>query len=468
MTPQADYDPGSFRDRDSRVLVKDDRIFRVLSPRASANWDRLRSSQFFHRLLESNKIVATWEADESHVPTSTATDRWCRVLEHERIPFLSYPYEWTFSMLKRAALLQLEILVESIAANLWLQDASSYNIQWFGTQPVFIDIGSFEEYPEGEPWVGYNQFCQLFLYPLMLTAYRGVSYQPLLRGTIDGIDPEFMRNLMSMRDLLRRGVFTNVVMQSHLNRAARDSNFSIRSTVREMRFPKESLLNLLNQLRNLVSSLEWNPRKSVWSDYEETHQYPADDQDFKSKFVVDIAASRKPALVWDLGSNTGSYSLLVAPHADYVIGIEADTVAVEKFYRRLIDANVGNVLPLVNNLADPSPSLGWRGAERAPLTSRGQPDLILCLALVHHMVLAANVPMVEFLNWLGSFRADVVFEFVTRQDPMVKRLLLNKRDSYTDYGLSLIEEQLTGVFNVSSKAVLPSGTRHLYHLTPKT
>jgi hypothetical protein len=161
----------------------------VLGAAAADEWRAFAASA----LAQDRRIVATEDLGEAPPP-------WAVLLRHERIPFVSYPYEWPFSLLKRAALLQLDLLTEAIGAGLILKDASPYNVQWNGASPVFIDVGSFERLREGEAWAGYRQFCQLQLYPLMLQAFRNVPYQPWLRGAIDGITPAEMRALLRLRD----------------------------------------------------------------------------------------------------------------------------------------------------------------------------------------------------------------------------------------------------------------------------
>ena len=157
-------------------------VLRELSPRGREDWDALERTRFFRRALEDGRIVATEELEPG-------------LLRHERLPFVSYPYEWPFEMLRDAALLQLSLLDEALAEGFVLKDGSPYNVQWRGSQPVFVDVGSFERLREGEPWAGYRQFCALFLYPLMLQAYRGVAPQPLLRGSLEGIEPSQARAL---------------------------------------------------------------------------------------------------------------------------------------------------------------------------------------------------------------------------------------------------------------------------------
>ena len=171
--------------------------------------------------------------------------------------------------------------------------------------------------------------------------------------------------------------------------------------------------------------------------------------------------------MWDLGCNTGTFSRICAENSDYVVAMDQDPAAIELFYRALSQEGSGRILPLVLNLADPSPDLGWRCLERKAITGRGKPQLTLCLALIHHMVIGANVPVGEFLQWLVDLQGALVIEFVTKEDPMVEVLLRNKEDLYEDYELEYFESCLGSLFDVKRREVVPSGTRILYFATPK-
>jgi hypothetical protein len=213
-TPSAppDLEPGSFRDPESRVFYAGDDVFRALSPDGLSDFEALEATG----LLDGERVVPTERADGIADAGDLLVHRPAAVLRHERIPFVSYPYEWTFSMLKDAALLQLDLLLEALGHDMVLKDSTPYNVQFKGARPTFVDVGSFERLREGEPWVGYRQFCMLYLYPLLLQSAKGVPFQPWLRGSIDGITPGQMRALMSFRDRFRKGVFTNVFLHAKL------------------------------------------------------------------------------------------------------------------------------------------------------------------------------------------------------------------------------------------------------------
>jgi SAM-dependent methyltransferase len=451
-----DAETSSFRDRESVVFYAGRKVLRALSSRAREEWDRLRSTRLFAELTSEGRIVRTNDAGVE------APSGWAHVLEHERVRFISYPYEWPFGMLREAALLQLEILARALAEGMILKDSTPYNVQWFGSRPVFIDIASFEQVVPGEPWRAYRQFCELFLNPLLIQAYRDVDFQQLLRGRVDGISVRDARQLLAGRTLFRSGVLSHVWLHSKLERQYASSKVDQAKALRGSGFATEMICSNVKRLRQLIEKLEWKASQSVWSEYETTHSYAAADREWKERFVRETVASRERSLVWDLGCNTGTFSRIAAEQGAYVIAVDADHLAVERLFRRLRHEGNERILPLVMNLADPSPSLGWRGAERRSLDERGKPDLVLALALIHHLVISANVPLLQVVDWLASLGGDLVIEFVRRNDAMVETLLRGKRDNYDDYDEDLLARLLGERWQTVRREVSGSGTRVLF------
>jgi SAM-dependent methyltransferase len=196
--------------------------------------------------------------------------------------------------------------------------------------------------------------------------------------------------------------------------------------------------------------------------------YTDDDALRKDAFVRSVATSRSWPPVWDLGCNNGRHSRIAAEGARHVVAIDADQGSVELLYRQLRDGGGGKILPLTQNIADPSPGLGWRGLEHGPLLDRGRPDLVLALALVHHIAIGANVPVREVIDWLASLGGALVVEFPTREHPMVQKLLAPKRDGvHPDYERGFFERCLHDAFDVRRREQLGSGTRILYFATPR-
>ena len=465
---EATWVSGSFRDHDSRVFSVAGEIHRSLSPAALADFEALAGTDLFAAAQESRKLVGTRLVEGFEPPPDCRPEAgFAAVLRHERIPFLSWPFEWPFSMLKDAALLTLELIDAALDEGLILKDGTPYNVQWRGAAPVFIDVGSFERLRDGEPWFGYRQFCMQFLYPLMLRSFRDVSHRPLLRGELEGISPEQMRNLLSLRDRLRRGVLTNVVLHARLeSRHSERSATDAREEVSRAGFKPELIKANVGRLAKLIRGLEWSPAGSEWSEYRETSTYDEEGLAAKEAFVEAAVASAAPTLVWDLGCNDGRFSRIAAGAGAYVVAIDGDEVAVDRLYRELRAEGSDGILPLAVDLVDASPGLGWRGEERPPLERRAKPDLVLALALVHHLAIGANVPLPAVVDWLADLGAALVVEFPTREDPMVARLLSRKReDAHPDYELERFEALLGERFDVTRRE--PRGSRVLFEARPR-
>jgi SAM-dependent methyltransferase len=461
-------EPGSFRDPDSRVFTSPDGVLRAVSDAGLADWRRLRDSGLYEELARDGRLVATEELPAGELPQEIAGG-WAGGLRHARVPFVSYPYEWPFGMLKDAARLQLELLDAALARDLILKDSSPYNVQFRGVRPTFIDVGSFEPLRAGEPWIGYRQFCMLFLFPLMLRAYRDVPFRPWLRGSLEGITPGEMRNLLSVRDRFRRGVLSHVVLHARMERRYADRSRDVQTELKKAGFRKELIVANVRKLHGLVGRLRWSPDPSgVWVDYGETNTYTEREAEQKARFVAGAAATRRWERVWDLGCNDGRFSRIAAEHADHVVAIDGDEGVVEVLYERLRDEGREDILPLVVDLTDPSPARGWRGRERQTLEERGAPDLVLALALIHHVAITGNVPIPAFVDWLRSLGAALVIELPLPDDPMVVRLLSGKRPGlHGDYTREHFERCLRTAFDIERSEDLAAGTRVLYFARPR-
>jgi hypothetical protein len=471
MPVGAELDTGSFRDPDSRVFYSDGAVLRALSERGAEDWRALAGSRLFAEETASGRLVGTEETELGGDLSLGRGAAAAALLRHERIPFVSYPYEWTPGMLRDAALLQLDLQLAALDEDLTLKDATPYNVQFHGARAVFVDVGSFERLREGEPWIGYRQFCELYLYPLLLGAWKGVAFQPWLRGSLEGIRPGEMRALMSFRDRFRRGALAHVFLHARLERsysASGKTGGDVKKELRSAGFGKELVRANVRKMRKLVDGLSWEPPAGVWTAYRGDNTYTDADTAAKDAFVERAAGALHPQLVWDLGCNDGRYAEICARHAGLVVAVDSDPAPVELLYRELRDAGRSDILPLTLDLVDASPGLGWRGRERRRLEDRGRPGLVLCLALLHHVSITGNVPVVEYVAWLADLRADVVIEFVRREDPMVKRLLAAKAEgTHPDYDEAFFERALGEAFEIERREELPSGTRVLYHARPR-
>lgn len=460
----ATFDPGSFRDRTGRIVHYDGQIYRVLNDAALAQWEYISATRFFRRFCDAGRVVETVRVLPQEEPPVVDRRDWAAVLRHARIPYVSYPYEWCFDMLRDAALLQIDLLLAALDEGAILKDATPYNVQWVGSEPVFIDVASFERLAPGAPWIGYRQFCELYLYPLLLQAYKNVSFQPWLRGRLEGIPAAEMRALLSWRDFLRAGILTHVVLQASAQARLGKQSGRLRGELKRAGFHQGLIVANVRRLRRLVEQLTWDPGASIWSEYASTHSYTQPGMDAKKAFVRDAAAERFRELVWDIGANTGVFSRLVAPHARTVVAMDGDHATINRLYAELRREGQRTILPLVVNLADPSPGLGWLGSERRPLGERGRPELVLCLALIHHLVIGSHVPLASVVSWLLDVGDELIVEFAARDDAMVQLLLGNKGERYEDYDQAKFEQLLAADGTIVRSAPVPGGTRTLYQV----
>jgi SAM-dependent methyltransferase len=442
-------------------------VLRGLTSRGLEDWEAFLASGLPPRL--AGDVVETELAGSEELETLRALEpdgNWFAALRHERIPFVSYPYEWSFSMLRDAALLQLRLTRDCFAAGLSTKDATPYNVQWRGSRPVFIDVGSFQQARAGEPWLGYRQFCMQFLYPLLFESYKGMPFQPWLRGSLEGIDPASARSVLGGWGALRPGVLKHVVLHARLERSHGDDT-NVRRELRDAGFDARLVDANLRQLHKLVQGLRPPGDGSEWSDYGTTCAYTAQDTAAKEEFVRTVVRQRPRDLVWDLGCNDGRYSRIAAEGSAYTVALDADRVVIDRLYNALKAEAVSNVLPLIADVADPSPGLGWQNRERPPIADRGRPDLCLCLALVHHLAIGRMIPLDALVGWLADLGGELVVEFPHRDDEMVRRLLARKAEgAHPDYTRADFEAALRSRFEIHQVVDLPSGTRTMYHASP--
>lgn len=455
-------DPGSFRDRSGRVYRVGDRVFRGLNDAALASWRALEERGLYSRLRERGQLVETRLLGAGEVPPDLATLGWRAVLEHAPVPFVSHPWEWSWEMLRDAALLQLDVLDEALGCGMVLRDGTAHNVQFVGASPVFIDVPSIAPYREGEAWAGYRQFCSELLNPLLLESVRGIPSHVLLRGALGGVPPRTCAQALSARDLLRRGVLTHVWLHAKADARYRATDENVRSELAIAGFSIELVRRNSRSLRRTIEALPSPRPETAWEDYETRTTYSESDARRKEDVVRRTCAAAGARLVWDLGANTGRYSRAAAESGPFVVAVDSDAGCVGRLYADLKAAGDRRVLPLLGDVADPSPGLGWRRAERGPLEARGHPDVVLALALVHHLVLHGNVRTDDLAEWLAGLGRRLVVEFVTKEDPMARRLLRNREDQFADYQEEAFSRALERRGQIVERHVLCGGTRILF------
>jgi ribosomal protein L11 methylase PrmA len=418
--------PASFRDPEAQVFADGARILRALTAAAAARFDRVR--EFIGELERQGLVVASRDAPDPPPPG------FVRMLEHERLPFVSYPYEWPFALLKRAALLHLDLHLRALERGVTLADASAYNVQFLGTRAVFIDVASFRPYQEGELWAAHRQFCEQFLNPLLLAAQFGIAHHAWYRGALEGVPTAALAAMWPARGWLSPRALVHVLLPAAAERGAAKRADAALGTVRRARLPKSGFAALLRQLRSWIAALE--PRgfsATQWADYAQARTYSAEALAAKRSIVAEFAARHRPAVLWDLGCNDGEFTeVALANGAAAAIGFDADAGALELACARAARAGLA-LLPLHQDASNPSPAQGWLGRERAALAARERPDAVMALALEHHLALGRNLPLGEVAAFLTGLAPRGLVEFVPKDDPTVQRMLALKGDIFPGY-----------------------------------
>jgi ribosomal protein L11 methylase PrmA len=422
-------DSGSFRDPSGHVFEDNGRVYRVVLPPAAEDFSFVESSGLIERLVGQHLLVEQHFVDPSEL--GPLAEGATHVLEHPKLPFISYPYEWSFTALKAAALLHIRIHLEALQAGCNLSDASAYNVQFQGTRPVFIDRLSFRRYREGEFWIGHRQFCEQFLNPLLLRALLGVPHNAWYRGRQEGIPAAELATMLCWRHKLSLRILLHVLSQQRLQRKGAHRRAK---RVLKRQLPKEAFISMLRGMAKWIEGL--NPilaGEAVWDNYSQQNSYSTGEREAKHRFITQFTVEVRPRILWDMGCNDGEFSrVALRAGAGTVVGFEADDRVLEQAFVRA-DKDKLEFLPLCMDLANPSPSQGWAERERGGLHARGPADGMLALALIHHLAIGRNVPLGQVVEWLVSLAPSGVIEWVPKSDPMVKELLSLREDIFGDY-----------------------------------
>jgi ribosomal protein L11 methylase PrmA len=440
-------------------------LYRRVEERYRKDYELLTGSGLHDELVDEGLLVACEEVPPASLPGHESA---FRILRPEPIPFVSYPYEWSFSQLKDAALLTLDIQLRALERGMWLKDASAYNVQFVGARPVFIDTLSFEAWPEGAPWVAYQQFCRHFLAPLALMAHVHVGLRELLRVHIDGIPLDLASRLLPARSRLRFSLLTHIHMHAASLRRHQQTDPDAKSGSKlsggaeRGGVGKTALLGLIDNLRSAISRLEWRPKGTEWGDYYEATNYSGEAERHKGEIVGRMIETVAPASVWDLGANTGVFSRLASGRGIPTVAFDIDPAAVEKNYRAAREAGETKLLPLLMDLTNPSGDLGWDFRERDSLLARGPADLALALALIHHLAISNNVPLPLLAASLRQLCRSLVIEFVPKSDSQVQRLLASREDVFPGYTQEGFEAAFAEHFELVECHAVEDSERTLY------
>jgi len=460
----------SFRDPEGYVFIREGRVYRAIAPELAARLRRAEEIGLLGRLVAREWVVGSRFVREPQLLSILERENpgWHHFAEHDPLPLITYPYEWSVSMLADAAVLTLDLQIELAQAGFSLKDATPFNVQFVGTRPIFIDLGSLDVPSRFDVWYALGQFQRLFLYPLLLARYTHWDLRSYFLSNLNGRDPLFMVRAMGRLGRWRPALLLDVTLPWLLTEYSQSKPRALQSPGSRISINREPMLWNLRRLRRKVLRLAGGYRpQGVWTDYTRTCSYTDRAEDAKREFVRSVLTHEKPNWVLDLGCNTGTYSELAAELGSRVIAADQDHDAIEMLYRRLRNTGCA-IWPVVLDITNPSPGIGLNNRERQPFLERARADYVLALALIHHLIVTGNLSLdrIEQLLFDISSRGIIV-EFVPPADPMFRKLTQFRSDSFEHITLSAFRRTFSQRFSIVREFPVPDSERMLFWLRRK-
>ncbi|MFH1283282.1 MAG: SAM-dependent methyltransferase [bacterium] len=446
---------GSFRDPNGNIFIKNGRICRSIKKTYQQNYDFLIDSGLYGNLISNNLLIPHLEANHFDKDENEY-----KIIEPEIIPFISYPYEWCFDQLKDSALTTLEIQKTALEYNMILKDASAYNLQFKNGRPILIDTLSFEIYDEGSPWIAYRQFCENFLAPLALMSYVDCDLLNLLKTYLDGIPLSTAKNLLHYKARFNMSLLLNIYLQNLTKTISESKNIGHRTYF----IKKNKLTVLMNQLEESITKLKVKKSSTVWTNYYDIADYTENGMNHKKLIVESYLQETKPAIVWDLGANDGRFSKLASRKGILTVSIDKDHSAVEENYLISKSDSDGFILPLVIDITNPSPKLGFKLEERMSLIDRGPADTVIALGLIHHLIITNNIPINFVASFFNAISRFLIIEFIPEYDSKAKMMLERKKYFHKDLTQERFEAEFKKFFNILKITKIKDSERILYLL----
>ena len=448
--------PSSFRDPSGNIYMHNGDIYRTITNYYQHHYEMLMSSGLYDELIKNEWLVPHIECNVDNI------DCW-KVIKPQIIENISYPYEWSFSQLKDAALLTLNIMNKALAYNMCLKDASAFNVLFQNNKPIFIDTLSFEQYNRGAPWIAYGQFCRHFLAPLLLMSYTDVRLLNLFTRYIDGIPIDLASKLLPKTTRLKPGIFFHIHLHANMINKQSNSNVETKSNTKN-EISDNTIHALIDSLMNLVQNIKTPDIKTEWSDYYSDTNYTNTAFESKINIVDKYISMIKPEKVLDLGANDGTFSRIAAKYAETVVSVDYDPIAADINYNKLRKDNINNINTVLLDLNNPTPGIGWNNQERMSFKERFQTDMVLVLGLMHHLCISNNIPfeyLAKFISELGEY---AIVEYIPKSDSNVQRLLKTRRDIFDKYTQNNFEISLKEYFYIIECNEINNSKRKLYLL----
>ena len=454
------FDEGSFRDPAGQVFYHSNKVYRIVNQTGKKRIDFLNSKDLINKSSKNNFLIESRLLNGQEIKDLGFKNEEI-IFEHKKIPYVSYPYEWSFSQLKAAALHHLDFNLFLLDQGATLIDASAYNIQFIGSKPIFIDLLSIKEYIEGEYWYGHKQFCENFLNPLILTSKKGVQFNNWFKGNLEGIPTNDLNNLLSFLDKFSYNIFVHVYLLNKFENKYKDQNKEVKINLKR-KFPKNNFISMLKQLRSFIKNLKPKKIKTVWENYSVANTYEKSEENEKVKIVKKFINENKFNKIIDLGCNDGFYSkIAVNENTNFVVGFDYDPISIDRAFNDL-KKNQTNFLPLIFDATNPSSNIGWNESERKSFNKRVDFDALLALAFEHHLVIAKNIPLLDAINWLISLAPKGLIEFVPKNDETIQKMIKFKGDIFPDYNENNFKNCIEKKAKILSITQITSSGRKIY------
>ena len=447
-------DPSSFRDPSGHIFIEGGVVRRQINPSYYPQFDTLISSGLYASLSNANLLV-------KHKVVDDTADR--KIIEPYQLPFISYPYEWSFSQIKDAALLTLRIHLDALNYGMVLKDATAFNVQFVKGRPIFIDTLSFDLYQDNEPWVAYGQFCRHFLAPLLLMKYVAADLNKLQALYLDGVPLEYASAMLPFKTHFSPQIKTNI----HMHAKALQKHIEDFTSTRKPRLAITTHKNIINSMIGFISGLEFKGQ-SEWGAYYKITNYEDSAFNFKEQIVSEWIKNCGAKKLWDIGGNDGHFSRLVQESCDLIICTDIDPVAVDTNYRECQQRNEEKIVPLIIDYTNPPSGLGFANVERKDFLTRMKqlkPDCILALALIHHLSISNNCSFEMLAESFRQFADNLIIEFVHPTDSWAAKLLNSKRQArhlFDFYNKENFEATFCRFYEIVESTPVPGSERTLY------
>ena len=459
------FEPGSFRDPAGKIFYHNNKVYRILEFEGEKRFEFLEKTKILEESIKKNFLIKSYKINVKDLNLEKIEKK--TIIEHQKLNYISYPFEWSFDQLKDAAIHHLDFHIYLLNNNANMIDGSAYNIQFIGYKPTFIDILSIKEYEDGEYWTAHKQFCENFLNPLILKSKKDIDFNNWFKGNLEGVTTKDLNSILNFRDKISYNIFTQVVLLNYFERKAIENKKIDLKKINKKKFPKRSYLSMLINMRNFIGSLNLRKSKTIWDDYSSNNTYGIEEENLKKKIVIEFASKYKFNSLADLGCNDGVYSKICLENGcGSVVGFDYDLNAINNAYKKAKKEKL-NFLPLYFDASNPSSNIGWTQKERKGFFERKNFSGMIALAFEHHLAIAKNIPLDQVIKWLTQIAPQGLIEFVPKNDLTIKKMLNLKGDIFTDYNEENFKNLLLNNSKIISETKINESGRKIFEFSTK-